>query len=237
MNDISQAFLSSLGLILYLDAELLEIILLSFRITFYSVLISSILGIPMGSFLASTRFRFRNTVVSILFGMMGLPPVVVGLFVYIIFSRSGSLGWMGLLYSPTVMIIAQVVLILPIVCCLIFQIIESLHVRYYEFFSSYRIRKLKSVIAYIVDSRFELTTVVLAGIGRSISEVGAIIIVGGNIDHITRVMTTAIALETSKGNLDLALGLGIILLATAIILNGIILFLRGKYLKVPGSTI
>jgi tungstate transport system permease protein len=139
--------------------------------------------------------------------------------------------------SPTVMIIAQVVLILPIVCCLTFQITESLHVRYHEFFSSYRIRKLKSVIAYIVDSRFELTTVVLAGIGRSISEVGAIIIVGGNIDHITRVMTTAIALETSKGNLDLALGLGIILLVTAIILNGVILFLRRKYHKVPGSTI
>ena len=237
MNDISEAFVSSLGLILYLDAELLEIILLSFRITFYAVLISSILGIPMGAFLATTRFKFRNTVVSILFGMMGLPPVVVGLLVYLIFSRSGSLGWMGLLYSPTVMIIAQIVLILPIVCCLTFQIIESLHVRYYEFFSSYRIRKLKSVIAYIVDSRFELTTVVLAGIGRSISEVGAIIIVGGNIDHITRVMTTAIALETAKGNLDLALGLGIILLATAIILNGVILFLRRKYLKVPGSTI
>ena len=114
---------------------------------------------------------------------------------------------------------------------------DSLHTRYHEFFRSYRIAKLKSVIAYIVDSRFELTTVVLAGIGRSISEVGAIIIVGGNIDHITRVMTTAIALETSKGNLDLALGLGIILLTTAIVLNGFILFLRGKYLKTSGSTI
>ena len=115
MNDIPEAFVSSLGLILFLDAELLEIILLSFRITFYAVLISSILGIPLGAFLASTHFKFRNTVVSFLFGMMGLPPVVVGLFVYLIFSRSGSLGWMGLLYSPTVMIIAQVILILPIV--------------------------------------------------------------------------------------------------------------------------
>ena len=158
-------------------------------------------------------------------------------FVYLVFSRSGSLGWMGLLYSPTVMIVAQVILILPIICCLTFQIIESLHARYDEFFRSYRITKFKSVIAYIVDSRFELTTVILAGIGRSISEVGAIIIVGGNIDHITRVMTTAIALETSKGNLDLALGLGMILLATAVLLNGFILFLRGKYLKVPGGAI
>ena len=237
MNDISEAFVSSLGLILLLDTELLEIILLSFKITFYAVLISSILGIPLGSFLASTKFKFRNTIVSILFGMMGLPPVVNGPTEHLANSRSGSLGWMGLLYSPTVMIVAQVILILPIVCCLTFQIIESLHARYNEFFRSYRITKLKSVIAYIVDSRFELTTVVLAGIGRSISEVGAIIIVGGNIDHITRVMTTAIALETSKGNLDLALGLGMILLATAILLNGFILFLRRKYLKVPGGAI
>ena len=237
MNDISEAFVSSLGLILFLDTELLEIILLSFKITFYAVLISSVLGIPLGAFLASTKFKFRNTIVSILFGMMGLPPVVVGLFVYLVFSRSGSLGWMGLLYSPTVMIVAQVILILPIICCLTFQIIESLHARYDEFFRSYRITKFKSVIAYIVDSRFELTTVILAGIGRSISEVVAIIIVGGNIDHITRVMTTAIALETSKGNLDLALGLGMILLATAVLLNGFILFLRGKYLRVPGGTI
>ena len=224
MNDISEAFVSSLGLILFLDAELLEIILLSFRITFYAVLISSILGIPLGAFLASTHFKFRNTVVSVLFGMMGLPPVVVGLFVYLLFSRSGSLGWMGLLYSPTVMIIAQVILILPIVCCLTFQIIESLHTRYHEFFRSYRIAKLKSVIAYIVDSRFELTTVVLAGIGRSISEVGAIIIVGGNIDHLTRVMTTTITMETSKGELSLALALGIILLITSMAINLIVTY-------------
>ena len=231
MGQITESFLEAFILILSLDTELFEILYLSFKITIIAVIISSIIGIPTGTILACTRFYFRKAIISIFFSLMGLPPVVVGLFVYLIFSRSGTLGWLGLLYSPTVMIIAQVIIITPIICCLTFQTIESLHLKYREFFLSFHIGKVKAIRAYIFDSRFELVTVILAGFGRSISEVGAIIIVGGNIDHLTRVMTTAIALETSKGNLSLAMGLGIILLLIAVFVNATMIFIKNKFLN------
>ena len=212
MGQITNSFFEAFKLIFSFDPELIEILYLSFEITLIAVVISCVIGIPLGTVLACTRFYFRKAIISIFFALMGLPPVVVGLFVYLIFSRSGTLGWMGLLYSPTVMIIAQIILITPIICCLTFQTMESVHIKYRELFQSFHIGKVKAMKAYIIDSRFELITVILAGFGRSISEVGAIIIVGGNIDHLTRVMTTAIALETSKGNLSLAMGLGVILL-------------------------
>jgi len=231
VGQITNSFLEAFKLIFSFDPELIEILYLSFEITIIAVLISSFIGIPLGTVLACTRFYFRKAIISIFFALMGLPPVVVGLFVYLIFSRSGTLGWMGLLYSPTVMIIAQIILITPIICCLTFQTIESVHLKYREFFQSFHIGRLKAVSAYIIDSRFELITVILAGFGRSISEVGAIIIVGGNIDHLTRVMTTAIALETSKGNLSLAMGLGIILLLVAVFVNVAMIFIKNKFLN------
>ena len=150
---------------------------------------------------------------------MGLPPVLVGLIVYLYLSRSGPLGWLGLLYSPTAMIIAQVILITPIIIALSSQLIENLHEDYRDLFMSLNVPPKTAVFAYIYDARYSLLTVILAGFGRAISEVGAVIIVGGNIDHLTRVMTTAIALETSKGNLTLALALGIILLTISLLIN------------------
>lgn len=231
MGQLGESFLDAFVLISSFDPELLEILYLSFKITIIAVIFSSIIAIPLGTVLACTRFYLRKPIISIFFSLMGLPPVVVGLFVYLIFSRSGALGWMGLLYSPAVMIIAQVILIIPIICCLTFQTIEILYLKYNEFFQSFQIGKSKATIAYIVDSRFELVTVILAGFGRSFSEVGAIIIVGGNIDHLTRVMTTSIALETSKGNLSLAMGLGIILLLLSLSVNIAMLFIKNKYLS------
>ena len=163
--------------------------------------------------------RGRAIYVSILNAMMGLPPVVVGLLVYLHLSRSGPFGWLGLLYTPTAMIIAQMILITPIIAALSCQIIEDLHEDYADLFRSLAISPWGCLKAYIFDARYSLVTVILAGFGRAISEVGAVIIVGGNIDHLTRVMTTTIALETSKGDLALALGLGFILLFMSLFVN------------------
>ena len=150
---------------------------------------------------------------------MALPPVVVGLLVYLYLSRTGPLGWLGLLYTPTAMIIAQILIVTPIITALSSQIIEDLHEEYKELFASLVVNNKKAILTYLFDARHSLLTVVLAGFGRAISEVGAVIIVGGNIDHLTRIMTTAISLETSKGNLPLALALGIILLLIALMIN------------------
>ncbi|MDC0395233.1 ABC transporter permease [Alphaproteobacteria bacterium] len=219
MQIFSDSFTTAFFLIISGDPDLYEIIFLSIKVSLTSLLGSIIIGLPVGAFLAIHRFKMRSVLLSVLNALMGMPPVVVGLIVYLYLSRSGPLGFLSLLYSPKAMIIAQMLLVTPIIAALSAQIIEDLHIEYKDLFRSLNVSTSKAVVAYIIDARMSLLTVVLAGFGRAISEVGAVSIVGGNIDHLTRVMTTAIALETSKGNLSLALALGIILLTIALGIN------------------
>ncbi len=215
MQNIGEAFALALHLLVALDADLLEIVGLSLYVSLSATLIACFLGLPFGAFLAVARFPGRGAVLIVVNALMGLPPVVVGLLVYLYLSRSGPLGFLGLLYSPTAMIIAQTILIAPIVIALSRQTLEDLHSEYDEQFRALSLTRSQTVAALLWDGRFALLTVALAGFGRAVAEVGAVMIVGGNIDHLTRVMTTTIALETSKGNLPLALALGIVLLAVA----------------------
>jgi len=183
--------------------------------------------LPAGALLAITRFPGRSATLVVINALMGLPPVVVGLIVYLHLSRAGPLGWLGLLYTPMAMIIAQTILIAPIITALSRQILEDLHTEYSDQFRSWSLSRRAAIATLLWDARYALLTVGLAGFGRAIAEVGAVIIVGGNIDHLTRVMTTAIALETSKGDLPLALALGIVLLAIALGVNALVMGLRG----------
>lgn len=203
-------------LILSGDRDLWEIVLLSLRVSVFAVLIAAILGMPLGAALAVGRFPGRRGVIILVNALMGLPPVVVGLLVYLCLSRSGPLGVLQLLYTPTAMIIAQVVLVTPIITALTRQTVETLNAEYAEQLRSLGVSRLASVPTLLWDGRLSLLTALLAGFGRAIAEVGAVIMVGGNINHVTRVMTTTIALETSKGNLALALALGVILIALAV---------------------
>ncbi len=212
----------AINLITSRDADLFEIIALSLRVSLVAVFISLIFGLLIGASLATSRFPGRQVLSILVNALMSLPPVVVGLLVYLCLSRSGPMGWLGLLYTPTAMIIAQTVLITPLVAALSRQVIEDLFLEYKEQFQSLQLSKSQQINALLWDSRYSLLTVALAGLGRSLSEVGAVIIVGGNIDHLTRVMTTAIALETSKGNLPLALALGLILLCMALLINALL---------------
>ncbi len=209
-----------------LDSDLIEILLLSMKVNLISLCVACMIGLPVGSALAILKFPTRKLIIAISSALMSLPPVVVGLIVYLYLSRNGPLGWLELLYTPTAMIIAQVILITPIIMSLSCQIIEDLQEDYREYFLSLVIPPQKAILAYIYDARYSLITVILAGFGRAISEVGAVIIVGGNIDHLTRVMTTSISLETSKGNLPLALALGIILLLISLSVNFTATFLK-----------
>lgn len=215
MQDFSQEFSSALRLILTGDADLWAIVLLSLQVSLLAVAIAALIGMPVGAALAVGRFPGRRLVVIVLNALMGLPPVVVGLLVYLMLSRSGPLGVLQLLYTPTAMIIAQVVLVTPIIAALTRQTIEMLDAEYTEQLRSLGVSRLASVPVLLWDGRLALLTALLAGFGRAIAEVGAVIIVGGNINHVTRVMTTTIALETSKGNLALALALGAILIGIA----------------------
>ena len=215
---------TAINLIVSFDKKLIEVFFLSFKVTIIALFISCLIGLPLGTFLATQSFKGRNLLIGIINSLMSLPPVVVGLFVYINLSRSGPLGWLGILYTPTAMIIAQIILILPIIGGLTTQIIEDLRENYNDLFVSLVTPKVTTIKAYIIDARYSLITVVLAGLAKGISEVGAVIIVGGNIDHLTRVMTTTIAMETSKGELSLALALGIILLITSITINLIVTY-------------
>lgn len=228
MQDFSAAFGLAASLLLNADADLLEIIALSLRVSLSAVLLAALIGFPLGALTAVARFRGRQAIAVILNALMGLPPVVVGLLVYMALSRAGPLGWMNLLYSPAAMIIAQTILVAPIIAALSRQVIEDMHNEYDEQFRSLCIPAHRAVAALIWDSRYSLLTVMLAGFGRAIAEVGAVIIVGGNIDHLTRVMTTAIALETSKGNLALALALGFVLLILALSVNAAVYGLRAS---------
>ena len=219
MQLFSESLQTAFYLIVSGNSDLFEIIMLSIKVSLTSLFGSIVIGLPLGAFLAINRFRLRSIILSILNALMGMPPVVVGLIVYLYLSRSGPLGFLSLLYTPTAMIIAQMLLVIPIIAALSAQIIEDLHIEYRDLFRSLNVSTFKAIMAYIIDARMSLLTVILAGFGRAISEVGAVSIVGGNIDHLTRVMTTAIALETSRGNLSLALALGFILLAIALGVN------------------
>ncbi|MFC6687194.1 ABC transporter permease [Jhaorihella thermophila] len=229
MQDFAQEFTRALGLILSGDPGLWEIVLLSLRVSVLAVLISALIGMPVGAVLAVYRFPGRRVLIVLLNALMGLPPVVVGLAVYLALSRSGPLGGMQLLYTPTAMIVAQVLLVLPIIAALTRQVVEALDEEYAEQLRSLGVSRLASVPTLLWDGRLALLTAVLAGFGRAIAEMGAVIIVGGNINHVTRVMTTTIALETSKGNLAPALALGVILVGIAVAVTGAVsaLSLRG----------
>jgi len=228
MQDFSSAFGLAFSLIVSLDADLLEIIALSLQVSLSAVVLSALVGFPLGAVIAVLQFPGRQAIAVLLNAMMGLPPVVVGLLVYLAISRAGPLGWMGLLYTPAAMIIAQTILVTPIIAALSRQIIEDMHREYDEQLRSLSVPLGRTLSTLIWDARYSLITVCLAGLGRAIAEVGAVIIVGGNIDHLTRVMTTAIALETSKGNLALALALGMILLILALAVNAAVYGLRGS---------
>ncbi|MEC9369367.1 MAG: ABC transporter permease [Pseudomonadota bacterium] len=226
MQDFGDAFTLAFRLVLSMDKDLLEIIGLSLKVSLTAMAVSCLLGLPLGAALGMSRFRGRSAAIILVNALMGLPPVVVGLCVYLLLSRAGPLGWMALLYTPTAMIVAQTILITPIIAALSRQVIEDLHNEYAETFRSLCVPPSKAVTALLWDARYSLLTVALAGFGRAVAEVGAVIIVGGNIDHLTRVMTTAIALETSKGDLALALALGIVLLTIALSVNAAVMGLR-----------
>ncbi|MEO1140313.1 MAG: ABC transporter permease [Pseudomonadota bacterium] len=219
MQDFSAAMGLAVQMVLRGDGDLFEIVLLSLRVSLTAVLVACLIGLPLGAFLAVSRFRGRGTAIVLLNALMGLPPVVVGLIVYLHLSRAGPLGFLGLLYTPTAMIIAQTILITPIVAALSRQVLEDLNAEYAEQFQSFALTRAQSIGALLWDARFALVTVGLAGFGRAVAEVGAVMIVGGNIDHLTRVMTTAIALETSRGDLALAMALGLVLMVLALSVN------------------
>ena len=226
MQDFGEAFRLAIDLVVSGNADLLEIVGLSLQVSLAAMAIACAIGLPLGALLAVSRFPGRGAVLVIVNALMGLPPVVVGLIVYLHLSRAGPFGWLGLLYTPTAMIIAQTILIAPIIAALSRQVLEDLHQEYAEQFHSLCLPTRQVIGALIWDARYSLLTVALAGFGRAVAEVGAVIIVGGNIDHLTRVMTTAIALETSKGDLALALALGIVLLVIALTVNALVMTLR-----------
>jgi tungstate transport system permease protein len=218
----------ALALIAVLDADLTEIILLSLKVTLSAVGIACVIGLPLGAAVAVFRFPGRTMVSLILNVLMGLPPVLVGLLVYLMLSASGPLGVLGLLYTPTAMIIAQTILVAPIIAALTRQVVEDLDREYAEHFASLGVGWLRQITALLWDGRYALLTVMLAGFGRASAEVGAVMIVGGNINHVTRTMTTTIALETSKGSLDMALALGVVLLLLALVVNAAVMSVRAS---------
>src|SRR5258708_29807315 len=210
---------SALQLVLSGDPALLAIVRLSLIVSLSAVLCAAVIGIPLGALIALTRFPGREAAIVALNALMGLPPVVVGLAIYLALSRSGPLGAWGLLFTPTAMVIAQTILVIPIVAALARQTIEDLWVEYRDELAAMNVRPLRRISTLIWDARFSLVTALLAGFGRAAAEVGAIIMVGGNIEGFTRTMTTTIALETSKGNLPLAMGLGLILIFIIVLIN------------------
>jgi len=216
---MSEALSAALALLTGLDSKLVGIVLLSLRVSLSAVAISALLGLPVGAAIAVGRFPGRQTVIVLLNALMGLPPVVVGLLVYLLLSRAGPLGPLGILFTPSAMVIAQSILILPIIAALSRQAIEDAWREHGEQLRSLGAGRMNAALTLLWDTRFSLLTTILAGFGRAAAEVGAVMIVGGNIDGVTRVMTTAIALETSKGDLPLALGLGMILIAIVIAVN------------------
>jgi len=212
---------SALQLVLSADPALMAIVGLSLTVSLAAVGLAALVGLPVGAMVALLRFPGREATIVALNALMGLPPVVVGLAVYLLLSRSGPLGSWGLLFTPKAMVIAQAILVTPIIAALSRQTIEDLWVEYREELAALNVGPFRRVATLIWDARFSLLTALLAGFGRAAAEVGAIIVVGGNIEGFTRTMTTAIALETSKGDLPLAMGLGIVLIAIVIIVNAL----------------
>ncbi len=219
MSGIGQGFWEAWRLIFTFDPALYEIIFLSLQVTVSATIIASVIGLPMGAWLAVNRFFGRRYVIAVLNALMGLPPVVVGLFVYMALSRAGPLGGFGLLFSPMAMIIAQVIIITPLIASISHQTIRDLWAEYHDLLISMNATRYQRMQALLRDGKRALLTATLAGFGRAIGEVGAIMIVGGNIEHATRVLTTAIALETGKGNFAFAMGLGLVLIVLAVIIN------------------
>jgi tungstate transport system permease protein len=219
MHSILEAIRAAVGLIASGDATLGEIVLLSLSVSLSAVALATLLGLPLGAAIAVGRFPGRRAIIVLLNALMGLPPVVVGLVVYLLLSRAGPLGELGLLFTPSAMVIAQTILILPIIAALCRQSVEDAWREYEEQLRSLGAKGVGAALTVLWDIRFSLLTAVLAGLGRASAEVGAVMIVGGNIDGVTRVMTTTIALETSKGDLPLALGLGMVLIAIVLALN------------------
>jgi tungstate transport system permease protein len=219
MQAIFESLRGAAALIVSGDPTLADIVLLSLKVSLSAVLFATLLGLPLGAAIAVGRFAGRHGVIVLLNALMGLPPVVVGLLVYLLLSRAGPLGEMGLLFTPPAMVIAQTILILPIIAALCRQAVEDAWLEYEEQLRSLGAKGMRAALTLVWDIRFSLLTAVLAGLGRASAEVGAVMIVGGNIDGVTRVMTTTIALETSKGDLPLALSLGIVLITLVLLLN------------------
>lgn len=219
--DMGAAFSAAMRLMIELDPGFLGIVGLSLRVTFSAVLIAAVVGMPVGALIALSRFPGRSLVIVIINALMGLPPVVAGLAIFLVLSRSGPLGGLGWLFTPMAMILAQTLLVLPIIIALSRQVVEDLWGEYREHLTSLDMTGIRAIPTLLWDARFSLATALLAGFGRASAEVGAVLIVGGNIAGYTRTMTTAIALETSKGDIPLALGLGIVLLALTLAINAL----------------
>ena len=219
MVDLLDGMLRAFWLVVTLDSDLVEITLRSLRVTLTALAVASAIALPFAALLAVRRLRMRRITIAVLNALMGLPPVVVGLIVYVFLSRSGPLGVMGLLFTPTAMIIAQVIIIVPLVASIAHQSLRELWSDYHDLLISMNASQGQRIKALLWDGRRALLTAALAGFGRASGEVGAIMVVGGNIDHATRVLTTAIALETGKGDFAMALGLGFVLIAMAITVN------------------
>jgi tungstate transport system permease protein len=235
MGEMTEALATAVDLVTRADPELIEIVQLSLHVSISAVIIAAVIGVPSGAALAMFRFAGRQSLVVTVNALMGLPPVVVGLCVYLLLSRTGPLGDWGLLFSAPAMVFAQTILITPIVTALSRGVIEDLWMEYGEQLRSLGVGTSRAMLTLIREARYRLLTAVLAGFGRAIAEVGAVLIVGGNIAHHTRVMTTAIALETSKGNLALALGLGIILITVSLMINALVHFSSGIAKRYAGT--
>ena len=234
MNDFSNAIAIAWELVIGLDADLVEIVVLSLEISLSAVFIATLVALPLGAAVAVFRFPGRGACIVLLNALMGLPPVAVGLFIYLLLSRAGPLGEHGLLYTPAAMVIAQAVLVVPIIAALAQQVLSELYGEYEEQLRSLGVSSARAIPTLLWDGRFSLLIAVLAGFGRASAEVGAVIIVGGNINHLTRVMTTTIALETSKGNLAMALGLGLILVLIVIFVNALTVVVRSGASRLQG---
>ena len=226
MTGLGEAFGAAWVLVTGLDPGLARIVLLSLQVSLSAAVAATLIGLPLGAAIAVERFPGRQLLIVLLNALMGLPPVVVGLLIYLLLSRAGPLGSLGILFTPEAMVIAQTVLIVPIIAALSRQTIEDAWREYSEQLRSLGARRLRAAWTLIWDTRFSLLTILLAGFGRAAAEAGAVMIVGGNIDGVTRVMTTTIALETSKGDLPLALGLGIVLIMLVIVLNALAALIR-----------
>ncbi|WP_050673914.1 ABC transporter permease [Phaeobacter italicus] len=219
MSDLWDGLMQAAWLLVTLDADLVEITLRSLRVTLSALAVACLIALPLAALLAVRRFRMRRATIAVLNALMGLPPVVVGLVVYVMLSRAGPFGVLGLLFTPTAMIIAQVIIIVPLVASIAHQSLRDLWSDYHDLLISLNAMQFQRICTLLWDGRRALLTAALAGFGRAIGEVGAIMIVGGNIDHATRVLTTAIALETGKGDFAMALGLGFVLIALAVAVN------------------